>query len=644
MRVTTKIRSAADRLRRDGWFADVHIVDLVVWYSLTAVLVFAVPVSARLNAPPWSVPAGDEIQAWYWTMAFVTAASGVTLVRAVRGHLSIAWCGLLLIGPWVLGFLALTLRSGVPHSRMIALASVALGAFFLALPAFISTGAKQLVARTVLAVAVTGAVFRAIQEPESAAGPMSVATNTARVPVVIHYEPGLVPVAGVPGGALTPFGSGLLLGTATGSWYEITWDSGGERLTARALPLPAPMSRDGLSNAPQPVPLLRVTGLAVDASSDTSIVYAAHEVWRSGERCLAIQVSALRFRGMTSLDSVWRPVYSTHPCLDTSQSGFDPYESGGRLLILPDGALLLTVGDYGLNKDTSNVVAQRTDVDYGKTLRIDSRGIRTLHTLGHRNPSGLASDRAGNLWLAEHGPRGGDELNLLQAGANYGWPLVTYGTDYGQFRWRFSTPPESSKRFMEPAFALVPSVALSSLISVKGQLFEEWSGDLLAGSLKAEQLLRFRMVGSRAVYVEPIPIRRRIRDLAEAPDGRIVLWTDVGDLVWLAPAPEVLLGASVFEACVRCHGPIDEYDALPTGPGLARIDGRRVASLPGFEYSSALRRVGGRWTEERLDAFLRSPSAFAPGTSMLFPGIADSAQRRALVEFLRRPWVATGGD
>jgi len=620
--------------RRDTWFAPVHVIDLVVWYSVSAVVVFVVPTFARQGVPPWAMPPGDEIQAWYWTLAFVFAASGVTLLRATRGTMSLLSGGVLLVAPWALAFVALMLRSSVAQSRVVALTSMAIGVFLLAIPAVIPTTVVRSLFAAVVIVAVSAGARSMVPPPPPAAS-LTTISNTALVPLVIHYESGLVPVANVPGGAITTFGSGLLLATGAGAWYEVSWDSTGERLQARSLPLPAPMSRDGLAGAPYPAPLLRVTGVAVDTTSDTATVYVAHEVWDSGKRCIALGVSALRLRGLIAVDTAWRPVYVTEPCLATSQPGFDPYESGGRLLLLPDGALLMTVGDYGVNEDSSTALAQQSNADYGKTIRIDRGGKRTVYTMGHRNPSGLASDRDGNLWLAEHGPRGGDEINVLRAGANYGWPLKTYGTDYGRYRWRF-TPPASSTRFTEPALVLVPSVAFSSLISVQGRLFEQWSGDLLAGSLGAKQLLRIRIEGQRAVYAEPIRIDRRIRDLAEAPDGRIVLWTDVGDLVWLTPSSDLLLGAVAYEACARCHGPANETDAKPTGPALGDIVGKRIASDPGFAFSDALKRVGGQWTEERLEAFLTSPSAFAPGTTMQFPGLPDSTQRRALVEYIRR--------
>ena len=621
-----------------AWFSQVRVIDLVLWYLASAVVVFVVPSVARLGGAPWSVPPGDEIQAWYWTLAFVIGASSLTLLRALRGGLSLAWTGLVVASPFVVAFLALNLRSGIAHSRVQALMASALGALLLVVPALTPSTAKHIIARTILSAAAVGGVLFGTRtvSPQTTAAPVDRTANTALLPVVIHYESKLVPVAGVSGGAIARLGSSLLLATGAGSWYELGWDSSGTKMRARQLSLPAPMARDGLADAAYPVPLLRVTDVAVDTTLDTATVYVAHEVWNREQRCLALRVSAIRIHAFTAAETGWRPIYETQPCIDNSQEGFDPFESGGRLLILPDGALLLTVGDYGLNHDSASAMAQKPDVDYGKTIRIDPDGKRTLYTMGHRNPSGLASDEDGNLWVAEHGPRGGDEINLLSAGANYGWPLITYGTDYGSFHWRFTAPSGSERRFTEPAFVLMPSVAFSSLISIQGRLFEQWSGDLLAGSLSGGKLVRIRRAGTRVVYTEPIEINRRIRDVVEAPAGQIVLWTDVGDLIWLSPSPDLLAGAVAYEACARCHGPIEEGDSRPTGPGLAGIDGRAVASNPGFAYSEALKRLGGRWTDERLDAFLKAPAEFAPGTTMLFPGIADTTQRRALVKWLQR--------
>ena len=112
-------------------------------------------------------------------------------------------------------------------------------------------------------------------------------------------------------------------------------------------------------------------------------------------------------------------------------------EIGGRLLLLDANTLLLSLGDHGFSGiEGGAAYAQDPQAMYGKTLRIDLRTHAiSFNTLGHRNPQGLYAAPDGRIWETEHAARGGDELNLLQPGANYGWPLVTYGTDYGALIW-----------------------------------------------------------------------------------------------------------------------------------------------------------------------------------------------------------------
>jgi cytochrome c2 len=306
------------------------------------------------------------------------------------------------------------------------------------------------------------------------------------------------------------------------------------------------------------------------------------------------------------------------------------------LLLQKDGSLLLSVADYGLGK-VKPALAQLPAGDYGKVIRIAPDGARTLLTMGHRNPSGLAADADGNVWSVEHGPKGGDEVNLLQPGANYGWPLNTYGTDYGAFSWPIAMPADSSTRFTSPAFVLVPSVGISSLIVIRGTEFRSWAGDLLAGSLRGNKLIRFKREGRRLVYAEPIEINRRIRDLVETYDGHIVLYTDRQDLVLLSVEPDVPDLSVVFGQCWQCHTLPNEEP--PAHPNLVGIVGREVASDSAYSYSEALQSVGGIWTEERLDAFLASPSRFAPGTTMSFAGIADGVERRAVIALLKREFA-----
>ena len=161
--------------------------------------------------------------------------------------------------------------------------------------------------------------------------------------------------------------------------------------------------------------------------------------------------------------------------------------------------------------------------------------------------------------------------------------------------------------------------------------FEGWNGDLIVGSLVGEAIWRIRLEDERVVFAEPIPMKERIRDIA-AGAGEIVLWTDSDTVVRIAPVKTLNDGAALFALrCGGCHDPIRHM----IGPDLTHLLGRKVASASGYAYSSALRSVGGSWTEERLDRFLANPSGFAPGTTMAIEGVPDAKTRQELIEFLR---------
>lgn len=621
-------------------FSAVGLGVLIGWYVLSAAAVFALPSMVRLGLP-WTRPATEEVQAWYWLLAFAFAAFGVVLARVTRGRISIPVLLGLATVPWLIALAALMFRDAVSHSRSIALLSIALGNALLVAPVLwpdpTSSRRTRIITWSAAAVAVLAAVllgsFLATRRPAPPALVNHRVVFTTFLPLHVRYASGVVRDSNVTGGAFASLGNNLLLVTGSGTWHEIDWGADGQPRATR-IPLPPPMSREVPRLGPrQPRPLMRVVGAATARSADSLTVYVSHEVWRPDSGCVALRVSFTRLKDLAGArDARWTPLYTTQPCL-TPGVGFGPYQHGGRLLVLKDGSLLFGVGDYGLNKLTP-APSQVPGSDYGKTLRIGQDGSRTLYTMGHRNPGGLASDAEGNIWGVEHGPRGGDEVNLLQAGGNYGWPLSTYGVEYGAFSWTVAAA-DSGDRFTSPSFVLVPSVGISSLIAVRGQMFAAWAGDLLAGSLRGAQLIRFRTAGRRLIYGEPIPINRRIRDLAETDEGRLVILTDAGDLAWLEPAPDLLEESAAFAPCSQCHG-LPDGDPMVTAPSLVGVVGRKVGSDPGFEYSEALKRLGGRWTEERLDAFLKSPAEFAPGTIMSFPGVADSAQRRALITMLRR--------
>jgi glucose/arabinose dehydrogenase len=213
---------------------------------------------------------------------------------------------------------------------------------------------------------------------------------------------------------------------------------------------------------------------------------------------------------------------------------------GGRLLQLPDGSLLLGLGDgYAMAE-----AAQDTANHFGKIVRIAIDGsapvdnprvgtpgaAKEVFSLGHRNVQGLARDpESGAIYAVEHGPKGGDELNLIKPGANYGWPVVTYGVNYdGSI-----VSAETHRDGMEqPLTYWVPSIATSGLLFYTGDMFPDWRGDLFVSGLAGMVVERVDLgPGSSVLGRERLfgNLEQRFRHVAQAPDGAIWLLTDGPD-------------------------------------------------------------------------------------------------------------------
>ena len=209
---------------------------------------------------------------------------------------------------------------------------------------------------------------------------------------------------------------------------------------------------------------------------------------------------------------------------------------GGRMAFLADGSLVIGLGDGADFREE----AQRLDSHNGKIVRIQRDGgipadnpfvgradaLPEIYSFGHRNVQGLVFDAAsGRLWAHEHGPRGGDEINLIRPGRNYGWPVATFGVEYYGAR---ITPYTSRPGMEDPLLHWTPSIAPAGMTLYDGEQFPAWRGDLLVAALVAKEARRVmieegRVSGQEALFDE---IGARLRAIETGPDGALYVLTD----------------------------------------------------------------------------------------------------------------------
>ena len=221
---------------------------------------------------------------------------------------------------------------------------------------------------------------------------------------------------------------------------------------------------------------------------------------------------------------------------------------GCRIAQAGDGNLFVTLGDHFSARDE----AQNLGNHIGKLIRITTDGSvpsdnpfvgrdgakPEIWSYGHRNEQGLAIDPAtGDLWESEHGPRGGDEINLVGKGKNYGWPVIGYGIDYSGAKIHDATAKDGME---QPLKYWVPSIAPSGMAFYTGQLFPKWNGSLFTGALRGAMLVRLTLDGQAVTSEERLlqNLNERIRDVRQGPDGALWLLTDSanGRLLRVTPA------------------------------------------------------------------------------------------------------------
>jgi glucose/arabinose dehydrogenase len=272
--------------------------------------------------------------------------------------------------------------------------------------------------------------------------------------------------------------------------------------------------------------------------SENRLVYLSYSA--RGQGGVGTEVARGRLAG-GGLEDV-RVIFSQSPKSGTGR------HFGSRLVFDRDGYLYITQGDRGEMER-----AQKPDDHAGSVIRLHDDGRVPAdnpfrgkpgwkpekYTLGNRNMQGAAlHPRTGRLWTHEHGPQGGDEINVIRAGANYGWPVITYGVNYGLGT---RIGEGTHKAGMEqPLYTWVPSIAPSGMAFYTGDRFPRWQGDLFVGALRDQMLVRLKLDGEKVVSEERMlkDVLGRIRDVRDGPDGFLYLLTDErrGVLARLEPA------------------------------------------------------------------------------------------------------------
>lgn len=207
---------------------------------------------------------------------------------------------------------------------------------------------------------------------------------------------------------------------------------------------------------------------------------------------------------------------------------------GSRVVEARDGTLFVTIGDRGdrpssqdLSRHNGSIIRVTADgsIPSDNPFAQNNIGLPEIWSFGHRNPQGAGLDLQGNLWVSEHGAQGGDEINRIERGANYGWPVISYGRHYSGAKIGEGTAKEGMK---QPELYWDPSIAPSGLLVHSGKMFPDWRGDMFVGSLKFDYISRLSGSPLREVEQIKTPQTQRVRDIVEAPDGSI-WFISVGD-------------------------------------------------------------------------------------------------------------------
>jgi hypothetical protein len=372
---------------------------------------------------------------------------------------------------------------------------------------------------------------------------------------------------------LTETNGTLHLVSTHGEFTSYNFDSATR--TESSLP-PVPMNYELLQSSP----LVGVSGFAEShfrvlgvhsepTGNGNGHIYVTHHYYEPEDDCVSFVLSRIEVNN-ASASGGWERLFEGTPCMRTmigSEGGSQRFHirltTGGAMTSVDGNMLLFTVGDHGFDGIIHESLRDIPASMFGKIYQINkTTGETSIFAEGFRNTQGLVVDGSGTIWGTDHGPYGGDELNVIRENLDYGWPNVTYGIEYGYQPWPHSPDQGNHEGYEKPEFVWMNAVAPTDLLFIEpGETFKNWSGDLLTGSLLAQSLFRIRLDADGSVmYSEQIEIGHRIRSMETLSDGSIAIMTDDRTLFIIAD------GGPVYEPMSEQHQAnlegLNKYDRL----------------------------------------------------------------------------------
>lgn len=257
--------------------------------------------------------------------------------------------------------------------------------------------------------------------------------------------------------------------------------------------------------------------------AQSRVIYLTYSKPMGNGRSTTAAARAVLSADATSLSGL-RDIFIGNPPSST------PMHYGSRIVADGAGAVFITTGEHSSRGE--RVLAQDLSTTYGKVIRVEDTGQTPearIYSYGHRNIQGAALATDGRLWTIEHGPAGGDELNIIEAGANYGWPIVSYGVNYNGSAIGTGAARHAPD-FTEPRYYWDPVIAPGGMVFYEGAMFPEWSGDILASGLVASALVRLDINGDSVAGEERLLEGiGRVRDVAIDHDGALLIVLDLPD-------------------------------------------------------------------------------------------------------------------